>query len=48
MWGSVRQVSRMDLVVRRGSLVVATPGDLEKSPPPGPSWIALADVRQVL
>lgn len=37
-----------DLIVREGNLVVALPGQLELTPPPGPAWIALSDVRQVL
>lgn len=38
----------VDLVAREGSFVVATPGELEKAPHPGPAWLALSDVQQVL
>jgi hypothetical protein len=43
-----KETGFMDLIVREGSLVIATPGELEKSPRPGPAWLALSDVRQVL
>lgn len=46
--GGERKEGLMEVVSREGKLVFGIPGDLDKSPRPGPAWLDLSDVRQVL
>jgi hypothetical protein len=38
----------LDLISREGKLVFAILGQLDQSPRPGPAWLSLSDVREVL
>lgn len=47
-WDDERKEGLMEVVSRDGKLVFAIPGQLDQTPRPGPAWLDLSDVRQVL